>query len=193
MVPHFFFGARRVTSCRGGGGKCRDMSKSWRGPRFRQMSKRMSRHPRPRLASPMDGPRTHTGFRRPAARSLGADCRPLCAVLLALAFCRNRYERLHVAALTPYSRRRYKGEELERQICRTEPVTRGNKGDAKDLVNLWKGIYRQRGWSRYAPFDTKGGFNRRVQCPIRSFQVRREKWMKASARVSGVHTLVCVM
>jgi hypothetical protein len=69
------------------------------------------------------------------------------------------YERLHVAALTPYRRRRYKGEELERQICRTEPVTRGNKGDAKDLVNLWKGIYRQRGWSRYAPFDTKGGFN----------------------------------
>ena len=99
------------------------------------------------------------------------------------------YERLHVAALTAYRQRRYKGEELERQICRTEPVTRGNTGDARDIINLWKRIYKARGWSRYASFDTRGGFNipyllmkaKNVTDPA----VRKEKWMKARPIAPG--------
>ena len=99
------------------------------------------------------------------------------------------YERIHVAAATPYRVRRYKGEELERQIVRKEPVTRGKTGGAADIVSLWKRIYRAKGWSKYAQFNAKGGFN----VPYALFKaknvtdptVRQEKWAKARPIAPG--------
>ena len=99
------------------------------------------------------------------------------------------YEELHVAALTAYRRRQYKGDELEKQICRTEPVTRGKKGGARDIVDLWKRIYRQRGWNRYAAFDARGGFNIPYALMkaknVTDRAVRLEKWTKARPIAPG--------
>ena len=29
-----------------------------------------------------------------------------------------------------------------------------------DIVKIWKKLYKERGWSKFARFDSKGGFNR---------------------------------
>ena len=99
------------------------------------------------------------------------------------------YEKLHVAALTPYRRRAYKDEQLEQQICRTEPVQRGKPGGVHDIVALWKRIYKARGWSKYAAFDSHGGFNRPYALlkakNMTDPKVRAEKWSKARPIAPG--------
>ena len=42
----------------------------------------------------------------------------------------------------------------------TEREENQTQGNEKDLVKLWKRIYKERGWKKYAPFRTQGGFNR---------------------------------
>ena len=71
------------------------------------------------------------------------------------------YEKVFAAKLTPYRVRRYRElGELETQIVRTEPAPVKQQGDERDIMKLWKRIYKEKGWAEYAPFNMKGGFNK---------------------------------
>ena len=68
------------------------------------------------------------------------------------------YEEHFPCKATTYKRKKY-GQHLHNNITRTAPFANREKGTMRDVVNAWKVLYKSRGWSKYAPFDTKGGFN----------------------------------
>ena len=72
---------------------------------------------------------------------------------------------------------------LNEQIMETERMGNETQGNEKDLVKLWKRIYKERGWKKYAPFRTQGGFNRPYILfkakNVTDLTTRVQKWKKA--------------
>ena len=99
------------------------------------------------------------------------------------------YEEVHTAKLSAYRKRRYSIEELPEQILRTTPAPANQRGDAKDIVELFQRIYKRRGWDKYAKFNRQGG----PQTPYVLFksknvtdpQIRESKLMKARPIAPG--------
>ena len=56
-------------------------------------------------------------------------------------------------------------------------------GDERDLVRLWKSIYRKNGWDEYAAYDGSGGFNKPYILfkakNVTDPETRKTKWDKA--------------
>jgi hypothetical protein len=69
------------------------------------------------------------------------------------------YERIYVAKLSQYRRKRYTLEEMPKQIIRGETLPKNQRGDEKDIVKMWHLIYKKQGWDKYAKFNPQGGFN----------------------------------
>lgn len=69
------------------------------------------------------------------------------------------YDVVYPAKMSAYRKRRYSVEELPAQIMREKPLPKNQRGGEKDMIELFKRIYKRRGWDRYAKFNTKGGFN----------------------------------
>ena len=99
------------------------------------------------------------------------------------------YDTVFPAKLSQYRKKRYSTEELPGQILRELPVPCNQQGEARDIVEMYKRIYKRRGWEAYAKFDNKGGFN----VPYILFkaknmidmEVRKKKWMKARPIAPG--------
>ena len=64
-----------------------------------------------------------------------------------------------------------------------------SEGGDGDILRIWRKIYHEKGWKRYAPFDSKGGFN----TPYMLFKaknitdptVRATKWYKGRLIAPG--------
>ena len=69
------------------------------------------------------------------------------------------YEIVYPAKLSAYRKKRYSTEELPAQICRRQQVPKNQRGTERDIVELWRKIYKEKGWDKYAKFERKGGFN----------------------------------
>ena len=100
------------------------------------------------------------------------------------------YRRVHIAKLSTYRKQRYSNAQLPEQIIRETGLPRNQRGTQKDIVKMWERIYKEKGWRRYAQYNTHGGFNQ----PYILFKaknvtdpdVREHKWQKARPIAPGV-------
>ena len=57
-----------------------------------------------------------------------------------------------------------------------------HKGTPADIIKLWRKFYKEKGWSKYAPFNGKGGFNTPYVLfkakNITDAETRAHKWKK---------------
>ena len=93
------------------------------------------------------------------------------------------YEKIYPARLSAYRKRRYTIHELPEQIIRSSPLPPNQSGSEADLMALWKRIYQQKGWAKYARWGEKAGLNQpyvlfKAKNVIES-DTRMRKWMKA--------------
>jgi len=99
------------------------------------------------------------------------------------------YQEIHVAKLSAYRKKRYQTCELPEQIIRGKPTPTNQRGTERDIVEMWRRIYKERGWERYASFNRKGGFNvpyvlfkaKNVTDP----KIRQLKWRKVRPIAPG--------
>ena len=88
------------------------------------------------------------------------------------------------------SARSLKGQSREEQNGRMKSYeAQRSRGGEGDIVRVWKKVYAEKGWSRFAAFDSKGGFN----MPYMLFKaknitdptVRAAKWHKGRPIAPG--------
>ena len=108
------------------------------------------------------------------------------------------YDKVFTAKLSAHRRRKYTVEELPEQIIRTTELPRNQRGGERDIVEVYRKIYKKRGWDRYAAFNRQGGFNQPYilfkEKNVRDPNVRKEKWDKVRpiAATSGERTWLTV-
>ena len=121
---------------------------------------------------------------------LWACCPVLYNRALKAAYCEaTGYERIFPAKLSAYRKKRYSNSELPEQIIRTQEMPERQRGTADDIVKMWRRIYMEKGWNKFAAFRAKAGFNK----PYILFKaknvvdptVRGEKWMKVRPIAPG--------
>ena len=66
------------------------------------------------------------------------------------------YRRVHIAKLSTYRKQRYSNAQLPEQIIRETGLPRNQRGTQKDIVKMWERIYKEKGWRRYAQYNTQG-------------------------------------
>jgi hypothetical protein len=100
------------------------------------------------------------------------------------------YERVHIAKLSAYRKKRYTSQELPDQIIRRKTLPRNQRGTAADIIKMWRKLYKEWGWQRYAPFNSKGTFNQPYILfkakNVTDTENRKQKWKKVRPISPGV-------
>ena len=69
------------------------------------------------------------------------------------------YEEVKIRKVTSYQMKKWTSNKIHEYVLQKEDPQNNQKGTLGDVIKAWKALYKSKGWSRFAKFDSKGGFN----------------------------------